>query len=235
VMLRFSDERNFARTLAGLSLIVAPLLLLISVLIGPDLSDDGATRLSQITDNESGYVASRYLLLMGAWVFVPGLIGLCRVFRGPRVMLGQVGAGLVLVGWISTIAFFGLGAYEYEAAQPDLDPALMGQLVDNVNDSGMMIPFIIVTFVVGIAIGSLIVAWSLWRRRLVPPWVPAALVAWTILDILADSVALSAIAFACLLVGFGSVGLKLLSLSDQEWELLGRAPDPAEAPPGPVA
>jgi hypothetical protein len=65
--------------------------------------------------------------------------------------------------------------------------------------------------------------------------VPAALVAWTILDILADSVALSAIAFACLLVGFGSVGLKLLSLSDQEWELLGRAPDPAEAPPGPVA
>ena len=231
-MLRLSDERNFARTLAGLSLIVAPLLLLMSVLIGPDLSDDGRERLSEIADSEDRYVASRYLLLIGAWVFVPGLIGLWRVFRGPRVMLGQVGAALVLIGWISTIAFFGLGTYEYEAAQPDLDRALMGQLADNVDDSAVMIPMIIITFVVGIAIGSLIVAWSLWRRRLVPPWVPAALVVWTILDILADSVAVSAIAFAFLLVGFGSVGLKLLSMSDEEWDLLGRAPGPAEAPPG---
>ena len=229
-MLSFSDQRNFARTLAGLSLIVAPLLLLASMLIGPDLSDDGAKRLSEIADNQGGYVASRYLLLIGAWIFVPGLIGLWRVFRGPRVMLGQVGAGLVLIGWISTIAFFGLGAYEYQAAQPTLDRALMGQLVDRVNNSGVMTPMIIITFIVGIAIGSLVVAWSLWRRQLVPPWAPAALVVWTIVDILANSVAVSAIAFAFLLVGFGSVGLKLLSMSDEEWDLLGLAPGPAEAP-----
>jgi hypothetical protein len=234
-MLRLSDQRNFARTLAGLSLIVAPLLLLVSMLIGPDLSDVGAKRLSEIADNQGRYVASRYLLLIGAWVFVPGLIGLSRLFRGPRVMLGQVGAGLVLIGWISTIAFFGLGAYEYEAAQPGLDRALMGRLADRVDSSGVMMPMIIITFVVGIAIGSLIVAWSLWRRKLVPPWAPAALVVWTILDVIANSVAVSAIALAFLLVGFGSVGLKLLSMSDEEWDLLGRARGPAEASPGPAA
>jgi hypothetical protein len=231
-MLRLSDQRNFARTLAGLSLIVAPLLLLVSTLIGPDLSDDGAKRLSGIADNEGRYVASRYLLLIGAWVFVPGLIGLSRVFRGPRVTLGQVGAGLLLVGWISTIAFFGLGAYEYEAARPRSGRALMGQLVDRVNNSAVTIPMIIITFVVGIAVGSLIVAWSLWRRRLVPPWAPAALVVWTILDILANNVAVSALALLFLLVGLGSVGLKLLSMSDDEWDLVGRLPGPAEAPPG---
>jgi hypothetical protein len=234
-MLRLSDQRNFARTLAGLSLIVAPLLLLVSMLIGPDLSDVGAKRLSEIADNQGRYVASRYLLLIGAWVFVPGLIGLSRLFRGPRVMLGQVGAGLVLIGWISTIAFFGLGAYEYEAAQPGLDRALMGRLADRVDSSGVMMPMIIITFVVGIAIGSLIVAWSLWRRKLVPPWAPAALVVWTILDILANSVAVSAIAIAFLLVGFGSVGLKLLSMPDEEWDSLGQETDRAEAPPGLVS
>ena len=234
-MLRLSDERNFARTLAGLSLIVAPLLLLLSVVIGPHLSDDGGGRLAQIADNEGRYIAGGYLLLLGAWAFVPGLLGVSRLFRGRRVTLGQVGAGLVLVGWISTISFFGRGAYEFEAAQPGLDRAMMARLVDNVEESGVMIPMIIITFVVGIAIGSLIVAWSLWRRRLAPPWAAAALVVWTILDILADNVALSAIAFAFLLVGFGAVGLKLLSISDEEWDLLGRAPGASEAPPVPAA
>ena len=220
----FSDERNFARTLAGLSLIVAPLLLLVSAAIGPHLSDDGGERLAQIADNEARYVAGSYLLLLGIWVFVPGLIGLWRFLRGPRVTLGQVGAGLLLTGWISTIAFFGLGAYEYEAAQPGLDRSVMARLADNFQDSALMIPLIVVTFLLGIAIGSLIVAWSLWRRRLVPPWAAAAILLFTILDIAADSAALSAIAFAFLLVGFGAVGLKLLSMSGEEWDLLGRAP-----------
>lgn len=233
-MLRLSDERNFARTLAGLSLIVAPLLLLLATVIGPDLSDDAAERLAEIADNEGRYVASGYLFLVGAWVFVPGLIGLWRLFRGPRVTLGQLGAGLVLLGVITTIAFFGFGAYEYEAAQPDLDPAQMAQLADNVDESGVTTPLFIVTFVVGIGIGSLIVAWSLWRRQVVPPWAPAAIVVGTILgSVSEESVALGAIGFALLLVGFGGVGLKLLSMSDDEWDLLGRAPSPAESPPGP--
>ena len=234
-MLRLSDERNFARTLAGLSLIVAPALLLLAILIGPDLSGDADERLAEIADNEGRYVVSGYLFLVGAWVFVPGLIGLWRVFRGPGVTLGQIGAGLVLLGVISTIAFFGFGAYEYEAAQPDLDPALMAELADNVDESGVTTPLFIITFVLGIGIGSLIVAWSLWRRQVVPPWAPAAIVAGTVLGAFSeDSVALGAIGFAFLLVGFGSVGLKLLSMPDDEWDRLGRAPGPAEPPPGPA-
>jgi hypothetical protein len=234
-MLRLSDELNFTKKLAGLSLIVAPLLLLLSIVIGPDLSDDGGERLVQIADNEGRYIAGGYLLLLGAWAFVPGLLGVSRLFRGRRVTLGQVGAGLVLIGWISTISFFGRSAYEFEAAQPGLDRAMMARLVDNVEESGAMIPMIIITFVVGIAIGSLIVAWSLWRRHLAPPWAAVALVVWTILDILADSATLSAIAHAFLLVGFGAVGLKLLSMSDEEWDMLGRAPGASEAPPVPAA
>lgn len=230
-MLRLSDERNFARTLAGLSLIVAPLLLLLSAAIGPHLSDDGGKRLAQISDHEARYVVGAYLLLVGAWVFVPGLIGLWRFLRGPRVTLGQAGAGLVLIGWISTISFFGQGVYEFEAAQPGLDRSVVARLADNVNDSGMAIPMIVVTFLFGVAIGSLIVAWSLWRRRLVAPWAAAAVALFAVVDIAADSAALSAIAFAFLLIGFGAVGLKLLGMSDEEWDLLGRSRDVSRTRP----
>jgi hypothetical protein len=232
-MLRISDQRNFTRTLAGLSLIVAPLLLLLSTLVGPDLSDDGTKRLSEIARNDGRYVASHYLLLVGAWVFVPALLGLSRLFRGPRVTLGQLGAGLLLIGWISTVAYFGLGTYEYEASRSNLDRDLMGNLVESANDSVIMVPMIIITFLIGIAIGSLIVAWSLWRRKLAPSWAAAALVVWTILDIMANNVTVSAIALAFLLVGFGSVGHKLLSMTDEEWDVLGRATGQAETSPSP--
>jgi hypothetical protein len=226
--LGFSDERDFTRTLAGWSLIVAPLLLLVSNAIDPAVSDKAVERLTQIADNPSRYVAAGYLSLIAAWAFVPGLLGLWRLFRGPGVTLGQVGSGLMLIGTINTIAFFGFGVYAYEAAQPGYDQVQMARLADNVEaPSSVAIPLLIV-FLVGVVLGSLIVAWSIWRRRIVPPWSPAAIVVGSILNFLADRPALSAVAFAFTLVGFGWVGLRLLSMSGEEWDRLGRTPAQSE-------
>lgn len=72
-------------------------------------------------------------------------------------------------------------------------------------------------------------------RYIVPVWAPAAIVVGSIVNFLAESAAVNAIGFAFLLIGFGSVGLKLLSMSDDEWDHLGRRPGPAEPPPGLVA
>jgi hypothetical protein len=203
------NERRFDTRLAGLSLIVAPALLLLANAIDPSASDKAAARLPEISDNRARYVAAGYLMVVAAWAFVPGLLGLWRVFQGPRVTVGQVGAGLLLIGMITTIAFVGFGVYEYEAATSGLDPAQMARLVDNAEEAAVAIPLLVV-FLAGVVIGSLIVAWSLWRRRIVPVWSPAAIVVGTILNFLADSAALSATAFAFQLVGFGWVGLRLL-------------------------
>jgi hypothetical protein len=203
------DERRFDTRLAGLSLIAAPALLLLANAIDPSASDKAAARLTEISDNPARHVAAGYLLVVAAWAFVPGLIGLWRVFQGPRLTVGQVGTGLLMIGMITTIAFFGFGVYEYEAATSGLDPAQMARLVDNAEASAVAIPLLVV-FLVGVVIGSLVVAWSLWRRRIVPVWSPAAIVVGTILNLLADGAALSATAFAFQLVGFGLVGLWLL-------------------------
>jgi hypothetical protein len=203
------NERRFDTRLAGLSLIVAPALLLLANAIDPSASAKAAARLPEISDNPARYVGAAYLLMVAAWAFVPGLIGLWRLFQEPRVTVSQVGAGLLLIGMMTTIAFVGLGVYEYEAATSGLDPAQMARLVDNAEASAVAIPLLIV-FLVGVVIGSLIVAWSLWRRRIVPVWSPAAIAVGTILNFLADSAALSATAFAFQLVGFGWVGLQLL-------------------------
>jgi hypothetical protein len=202
-------ERSFETKLAGLSLIVAPALLLLANAIDPSASDKAAARLPEISDNPARYVAAAYLMVLAAWAFVPGLIGVWRLFQGPRVTVGQVGTGLLLIGMITTIAFVGFGVYEYEAATSGLDPAQMARLADNAEASAVAIPLLVV-FLVGVVVGSLIVAWSLWRHRIAPVWSPVAIVVGTILNFLADSAALSATAFAFQLVGFGWIGLRLL-------------------------
>ncbi len=207
------NERRFDTRLAGLSLIAAPALLLLANAIDPSASANAAARLPEISDNPARYVAAGYLMVLAAWTFVPGLVGRWHLFQGPRVTAGQVGAGLLMIGMITTVAFFGFGVYEYEAATSELDPAQMAQLADNAEASAVAIPLLVV-FLVGVVIGSLIVAWSLWRRHIAPVWSPAAIVVGSILNFLADSAALSATAFAFQLVGFGWVGLRLLRGAD---------------------
>ena len=177
-------------------------------------------------DNGPRFIVAGYPGVLGVWAFIPGIIGLWRLFEGPRrITLGQVGAGLMLIGLVTTIAFFGFGIYEYEAAQSGYDAVQMAKLADNVEaPSAAAIPLLIV-FLVGVVVGSFIVAWSLWRRHVVPVWSPVAIVIGTILNFLADNPALSATAWAFTLVGFGWVGVRLLSMSADDWNRRGRVSD----------
>lgn len=206
--------KTFETRMAGLSLIAAPALLLAGNAIDPSASDDAAARLPEISAHPARYVAAGYLMVLAAWAFVPGLIALWRMFRGPRLTLGQVGAALLLIGTMTTIAFFGFGVYEYEAATSGLDPGQMARLADNAEAAAIAIPLLVV-FLVGVVIGSLVVAWSLWRQRVVAGWSPAAIAAGTILNLVADGAALSAAAFALQLAGFGWVGLRLVASSSR--------------------
>lgn len=210
-------NQDSPRALAGWSLIVAPLLLLLWNALDPAVSDDAAVRLTQIADNKARFIAAGYFALLGAWAFIPGLVGLWRLFRDAGSTLGQIGAGLTLIGMTTTIAFLGFGVYEYEAAQPGYDPAQMARLGDSVEaPSAVAVPLLIV-FLVGVVVGSLIIAGSLRRRRIAPVWASVAIVLGALLNFLADTAVLSTIASGFTVLGFGRVGLRLLSMSERDW------------------
>jgi hypothetical protein len=86
----------------------------------------------------------------------------------------------------------------------------MARLADNVEASPVAAPLLIV-FLVGVVIGSLVLAWALWRSRVVPGWAAGAIALGTVLNLAADRPALSALAFALQAVGYGRVGLRLAS------------------------
>jgi hypothetical protein len=236
-MLNFSDSRNFTRTLAAISLIVTPVLLLLASIIAPDLGDNAAEELAAIADNEAGYVISGILFLIAPLVFVPGMMGVIRLMRRRGVTMGQIGAALIMFGALATIAFYGWGLIEYVAATEDgLDRAQMAELFDAAEDSNLIIP-VLVCFLGGLLVGSILLAVALWRNRVVPVWSPIALVLSNVASFLSeDSKALSIVAFVLLFVALFAIAQKLLSISDDEWEDW-HLPEPGGAapPPGGVA
>lgn len=117
------------------------------------------------------------------------------------------------------------------ATDAGLDRVQMAKLVDAAEDTALNVP-ILVAFLLGLVLGSVLLAIGLWRSGVVPRWSPVALVVSTVLGFFADSVVLSAISFVLLFVALVAVAQKIHSISDEEWEdwrLPERAP-PA-APP----
>lgn len=231
-MLNFSDSRNFTRTLAAISLLVTPVLLLLGVLVGPDTGDDAAKQLVEIADNEAGYVIGGLLFLIAPLVFVPGMMGVIRLMRRGGVTLGQVGAALIMFGALITISFYGYGLVEYYAAtEKGLDPAQMAKLFDAAEESSLAIP-IFIAFIFGLTLGSILLAVALWRNRVVPVWSPIALVLSSVVGFFGESIVMSAIGFVLLFVALFPVAQKILSISDDEWETW-HLPEPGGAAPPP--
>jgi hypothetical protein len=232
-----NDSSNFGKTLAAWSLFVTPLILLAAAIISPDLGDDAAEELATIADDEGLYVVGGILFLIAPFVFIPGMVGTIHLMRRRGVSLGQVGAALILIGALATVGFYGWGIVEYVAATEDgLDRAQMADLFDAAEDNALIVP-LVVGFLGGLVIGSILLAIALWRSSVVPIWSPIALVLSNVVQFIAEEKVLMVIGFALLFVALLPIGQKILSISDDEWDTWrlpesgGAAPPPPPAPP----
>jgi hypothetical protein len=101
-MLKIWDAHNFRRTLTGLSLIAAPLVLLVVWVALPDLPDDPTAMFAAIAANRKCTMA--LLLILSSVLFLPAVIGLIHLLRDRGVVLGHLGGGLALLGALGHIA-----------------------------------------------------------------------------------------------------------------------------------
>jgi hypothetical protein len=231
-MLKLSDARNFGRTLTGLTLIAGPLLYLLGQIVSPDVDDDNKVKeLANVAAHKGSYLTGALLFFVGALVTIASMIGVIHLFRSRRVSLGQVAATLVLIGNTAIVGFYAFSTVEYEMVnQSGLDRTEMAKLLDKADGSASGAAFFIL-FLVGIVLGLLLLALAMWRRKVAPPWAAAAIVATAVVGFLGNSKALGIASFALLLVGFGGLALRVLGMSDEEWD----APRDAAAPAPPPA
>jgi len=92
-MLRFSDARNFGRTLTGLALIAGPLLMLVASIVTPSTDNDNKLKeLNSVAAHKSAYLWGSVLFLLGTLILLAASVGIGRQFTSDI-------AGTLLLDW----------------------------------------------------------------------------------------------------------------------------------------
>jgi hypothetical protein len=219
-VLRFSDARNFGRTLTGLLLFVAPAVLLISTVIAPNTDHKNKIQeLNAVAAHKGIYLFSGLLFLLGGLLIIFMAIGVMRLFRGDGgVTAGQVAGALLVLGGSVTIAWYALGAMEYEmVSQKGLDRQALATFLHKTDNASSLVPLFIL-FMVGVVLGTILLAVANYRTRVAPVWASVAIVLGGVVGAFGSGKVISAITFAILLVGLGALGTRVLSMSDEEWD-----------------
>lgn len=229
------ETTSAPRRAAAVSLIAAPLLGLPTSQIWPDNPIDPADRLGVIAENSGRYVAANLMTVLMIVLFVPAILGLVHLLRGRKPRLSHVGgalAGLGIVGWSGVTA---LTSIEVEMAKA-ADRAAMVDLAERFQSSVGPAVFLVM-FLLGLFVGLIVLAIGLWRAGLVRAWVPIAVVAAVVIDVVASTEQLAvAVVWGLLTAALGSVGLRVLRMSNADWERAampirtGDGPPESEAP-----
>jgi Domain of unknown function (DUF4386) len=232
-MLKLSDSRNFGRTFAGIALIVAPLLFLLGSVLDPAWADETEEYLNEVAADRGLYLLAGILNLIGALLLIAGLLGVIHLLRRRRVTLGQVGAALVMIGAVAIASTYVISVFEIVGTGDEFDREQVVTLFEDTEESGEAAP-IFVMFLLGLVLGSILLAIGLWRQRAVAVWVPIVLVLSSVAGFVAgDSQASALVTGALLAVALIAIGLKILSVSDDDWErweVLPQEREPERAP-----
>jgi hypothetical protein len=217
-MLKLSDSRNFGRTFAGIALIAAPLLFLVGTVLDPAWAGETEEYLNEVAADRGLYLLAGILNLLGALLLIPGLLGVIHLLRRRRVTLGQIGAALIMLGAVAISSTYVISVFEIVGTGDEFDREQIVALLDDTEESGEAAP-VFAMFLLGLVLGSILLAIGLWRQRAVPIWVPIALVLGSLAGFVAgDSQVSSLVTSALLAVALIAIGLRILSVSDDDWE-----------------
>ena len=218
-MSRLSDSHHFRKTIAGMCMIAAPLLLLVGMVIHPERKSDVGDQLAVIAGNMDAWFAAHLIVLVSLALAVPAVLGLMHMLREREVAFGHLGGGLAMVGLLATtgvVAIDGFVGWQ-AAASPSAE---MTALFERVTETaGVVIPFFAMSL--AFTIGMLFLAAGLYRARAVQSWTAAMLAIGAVLVAIGGAAAsdvLSIVGSAVLLVGFGQIGRMVVREPDEDWE-----------------
>ncbi len=221
-MLNITNAENFRRTLAGLCLIAAPVAGLAATVIAPPAALDISERLTIVAESSSRFLASNVLAVLMQILLVPGLLGLLHLLKARGVVLGHIGGGLALAG---VLGYMGVLATEFvllEMAKGNRQEMLA--LAERVYGSVGFGIFLLM-FLFGLLLGLILLSVALWRARIVPLWAATCIALAPVLDFVGSTSTVAVVlTWILLLAGLGWIGLKVLSMSDEDWAQ-GRGPD----------
>jgi hypothetical protein len=218
-VLRIKDPSNFRRTLVGLCLIAAPLILFVASLIQPTSEGDEAREwLPELAEEPGRNDAATTLFIVGFVLLVPAIIGLVHLIRDRGIVLGHIGGVLAVLGTVLYPVLFSTTFYDLSLAENlPIDQAVEAQ---EGTEDYVGVYFIFIPAIFGWTLGLILLSIALLRARVAPVWFLVLVILANIAIFFSngESVIVAALGSLLFLVAFGSLGLKILGMSDADWD-----------------
>lgn len=220
-MSRITDLVAFDRTLAGVALIAAPVLLGGGEMLRLVLEDGAGTEeevLASITAAPGLWQLMTIVDMVAVALFLPAVLGLIHLLRQRAPVLARLGGGLALVGLLgaaghNVFAFVQQGAM----ARMEGEEASMAELAAELERTPAFL-VVLLMFLVGFILGMILLAVGLHRSRTAPPWAAAAVgLGMLVFSNAGSSLGLTVVASGLLLFGLAVTGQRVLRMSDDQW------------------
>jgi hypothetical protein len=217
------DTSHFRRTLAGICLIIQPLLNLISVAISPQQSTDTSEQLAMIGAHPTRFLISSLLDLLWLVLLILAVLGLLHLLSSRSVLLGHIGCGFALAGAVGAAAYRGVNLGQLQVVESDLNRE---QVLTAFGQASLGSVVVMLISALGLIVGYALLAVGLWRTRAAPRGASALIVVFLVIDVVGLAAAdgnkgVLLVAHTLLLVGLGWIGVRILAMSDAQWRAEG--------------
>jgi hypothetical protein len=229
-----TNASSFRRMACGLCLLAGPALILVSSILDPaeDAGDDNRKYLQSLKDDPEMAQLSTALLIVGVALAAIGIIGLIHVIRRRGVVLANIGGALALIGMIFFVALAATTVNDINTAE-HLDIETGDKLIDDVEDYWVAY-VVFVPALAGFLFGFVLLGAAVIRSKLTHMAAGIMIIVGTLLVFFGEgSDAINILSNALLLGGYGMVGLRLLGMTDEQWD--GRVPLEAGGPEAALA
>ena len=211
-MKRF-DAKQMPMTAAAISMIAAPLFLVASALVSPQLKSDEGAQIGVIAAHATRWYWFTLLLLIGSILLIPALFGIAALLHERSPRLANIGGGLAILGSLVAIGDVMSQFVSWQMAANGADRQQMAALLHRFDTAAG----VGVVFSVGglaVLVGVILLTIGLIRTRIAPAWAAVGLSAATLLNVVAFSSASAAgvaVSWVVLLVAMGYIGRGLLA------------------------
>jgi hypothetical protein len=212
-----TPARRLRRCTCGAALILFPALLVVQAPVDPAAGGTGEVMYRAATEHAGALTVSAVLLLVSGILMAPAAAAVLRQARDRGSALANTGAALAVLGGFghAGIAIF----YLFALGLAGGDRAEMVAYVERVNASaalGLVAFPLILCFGLGVAV----LAWAAWRSGLVGWWGPAVVTAVVVAHVVLpfENAAIELAGLGALAVVFGWLGIRVLRMTDAEWE-----------------
>ena len=218
--MHLSDAHHTRKMVAGACMMLAPVLLLVSTIVRPELHDGSAAQLAEIAAHRDAWYAAALIGLVSIVLAVPAVLGLMHMLRERRVADGHIGGGMALLGLLAFMGLTAVSMVAWQMAAPGGDLVASAATLERFEETaGTMIPFYLGSFLW--ATGLFVLALGLYSARAVSPISAACLAVGGIALVVGFAAAMSwltIVGAALTAVGLCPIGYAVWRESDAEWE-----------------